>query len=95
MREDDESRVLGEVQTLDPFKDFPRNDTAPSGRCPGLCYSHPDPHQMAVRPSLLDPGVSPGGSMYKLCSVHISGCLVQRAKPLNLFPSLDLMGPVS
>lgn len=58
MREDDESCVLGEVQTLDPFKDFPRNDTAPSGCCPGLCYSHPDPHQMAVRPSLLDSGVS-------------------------------------
>lgn len=58
MREDDESCLLGKVQTLDPFKDFPRNDTAPPSRCPGLCYADPDPHQMAVRPSLLDSWVS-------------------------------------
>lgn len=56
MREDDESRLLGEVQTLDPFKDVPRNDAAPPSCCPGLCYADPDPHQMAVRPGLMTPG---------------------------------------
>lgn len=91
MREDDESCLLGKVQTLDPCKDFPRNDAAAPRCCPGLCYTDPDPHQMAVRPSPLDSGVS-----IQAWQKHSELCLVvQTAESLNLFLSFDLMGPVS
>lgn len=69
MREDDEPCLLGQVQTPDSLKDFPRHDTAPPRRCPGLRHTDPDSHQMAVGPNTSHPGLActePTGSICEL-----------------------------
>lgn len=48
--EDDEPRLLGQVQAPHPLQDFPGNDPPALSSCPRLRYPHPDPPQMAVRP---------------------------------------------